>query len=444
MSDLADLSALAARERLTNGDISAAELTEALLGRIAAREPEIGAFAFLDPALARAAARRADDDHARGRPLRALHGLAIAVKDIIDTADMPTENGTVLDAGRHPGVDATIVHRLRQAGAIIIGKAVTTELAYFAPGKTRNPRDRERTPGGSSSGSAAAVAAGMVPLAVGTQTYGSVIRPASFCGVVGFKPTHGLIPRTGIRLLAAPLDTVGVFARTVVDAALIADALGGYDPADPDTRPLAPPLLLDAALRDAPATPRLAFVRTPAWDEAEPATKTALAGFAAALGKACAEVALPEVFDGWLSAHRTLMLAGMAHNLADYYRRGRDYLSDRLRAAVEDGMKIGAVDYLAALDLRAALTNELDRLFVDCDAIITPAAPGEAPRGLASTGNPVFAGLWTLCGVPAVTLPLLRGPDGMPIGIQVVGRRGEDASLLRTARWLSVTFTRSG
>jgi Asp-tRNA(Asn)/Glu-tRNA(Gln) amidotransferase A subunit family amidase len=247
-SDLAEMTALDARERMLAGEFKASDLTEALLKRIAEKEPEIGAFAFLDEALVRQRAKAVDDHRGTGRAVGALHGLAVGVKDIIDTADMPTENGTPIDAGRRPGKDATIVQRLRAAGAVVIGKTVTTELAFFGPGRTRNPRNLAHTPGGSSSGSAAAVAAGMIPLAIGTQTNGSVIRPASFCGVVGFKPSHGLIPRTGILHHHPALDTVGVFARTVADAALLADAIAGYDPIDADTRIMPPPKLLDTAL----------------------------------------------------------------------------------------------------------------------------------------------------------------------------------------------------
>jgi Asp-tRNA(Asn)/Glu-tRNA(Gln) amidotransferase A subunit family amidase len=435
--DHADLSALDARTRMERGELRAVELVEAQLRRITAQDSEIEAFAFLDPDLPRAAAKGVDEYRASGRPIGALHGLSVGLKDIIDTADMPTENGTSIDAGRRPGRDATIVRRLREAGAIVMGKTVTTELAYASPGRTRNPHDPARTPGGSSSGSAAAVAAGMVSFAIGTQTFGSVIRPASFCGVVGFKPTHGLIPRTGIRLLAGPLDTVGVFARDVADAAMIADVLAGHDPADADTRLMPPPRLLDTALTDPPVAPDLAFVKSPVWDQAEPETQEGFAELASALGERCTEVALPDIFAEWQGAHRALMQAGMARNLAPYYQKARDKLSPAMRTIIEDGLKVTAVDYLTALDWREALANGLDQLFDRYDAIVTPAAPGEAPRGLESTGNPIFNGLWTLCGVPAVTLPLLAGPNGMPVGVQLVGRRGEDARLLRTARWLA-------
>jgi Asp-tRNA(Asn)/Glu-tRNA(Gln) amidotransferase A subunit family amidase len=277
----------------------------------------------------------------------------------------------------------------------------------------------------------------MVPLAIGTQTFGSVIRPASFCGVVGFKPTFGLIPRTGIRLLAPTLDTIGVFARTVTDAALLADALIGHDPADSKSRLQPPPRLLSIAETKPPVIPDLAFVKTPSWDEADASTKDAFTELVELLGERCTEVALPDVFSEWVKAHRIVMQTEMARNLEPYYRRGKDKLNVKLVSFLEEGMKVTAVEYLAALDWREALNNGLEQLFDRYDAIVTPASPGEAPAGLGSTGNPIFNGLWTLCGVPCVTLPLLQGPNGLPVGVQIVGRRGEDARLLRTARWLA-------
>jgi Asp-tRNA(Asn)/Glu-tRNA(Gln) amidotransferase A subunit family amidase len=435
--DLAALPAFDARDRMARGEFSAVDLCEAYIERVALRESGIGAFAFFDESIARTAAGKADQFRKTGRSLGSLHGIPVGVKDIIDTADMPSENGTVLDAGRRPGRDAEVVRRLRQAGAIVFGKTVTTELAYFASRKTRNPHDPDHTPGGSSSGSAAAVAAGMLPLAIGTQTFGSVIRPASFCGVVGFKPSFGLISRAGIRLLAAPLDTVGVFGRSIPDVAMLADAIVGHDPLDPDTRLLPPPHMQEVAAAEPPVTPSLAFVKTPMWEEADASTREGFAKLAETLGGACSEVALPKVFEEWTPAHRALMRAGMARNLEPYYRRGKDRLSEALRTAIEEGNAVTAVEYLAALDWRTSLANGLEQLFERFDAIITPAAPGEAPRGLDSTGNPIFNGLWTLCGAPAVTLPLLRGPNGLPVGVQLVGRFGEDGRLLRTARWLA-------
>ncbi len=433
---LADLTALDARDRMVSGEVRAAELTDACLARIALREPAVGAFAFVDAELARAGAGACDDHRETGLATGPLHGLPVGVKDIIDTADMPTENGTPLDAGRRPGRDAAVVQRLRAAGAVIMGKTVTTELGAMHPRGTRNPHHAGHTPGGSSSGSAAAVAAGMVPLAIGTQTNGSVIRPASYCGIVGFKPSFGRVPRTGVLAQCRPLDTVGVFGRTVADAALIADALAGHDPGDPDTRLAPPPRLLDTALTEPPVIPAFAFVKSPVWHLAEESTKDGFAELVEALGKACEEVALPEVYGEGAMAQRTLNLAGIARNYGRYAERGAAELSDFMRGAIADGRKVTAVDYLTALDWQVSLNAGLDQLFDRYDAILTPAATGEAPHGLHATGNPAFCSLWSLCGVPAISLPLLRGPNGLPVGVQLVGRRGEDARLLRTARWL--------
>jgi Asp-tRNA(Asn)/Glu-tRNA(Gln) amidotransferase A subunit family amidase len=385
-----------------------------------------------------------EDAKREGRVLGPLHGIPVGIKDVIDTDDMPTENGTVLDAGRRPPADATVVARLRAAGAIILGKTVTTELAVYHPGKTRNPHDAARTPGGSSSGSAAAVAAGMVAAAFGTQTNGSVIRPASFCGVVGFKPTFGLIPRTGILVQSPPLDTVGVFARSIEDAALLVDAVAGHDPRDPDTRLAAAPRLRDIALGEPPVAPAFAFVRSPVWDQAESSTKDAFAELTALLGAAVDEVPLPEPFAHAVPWHRSVMVADLARSYARYYGRGRDRLSATLRGMIEEGQAVTAVDYNNALGGRAALHAGLERLFERFDAILTPAAPGEAPLGLDSTGSPAFCTLWTFLGLPCVTVPLLEGANGLPLGVQLVGPRGGDGRLLRAARWLSDEVLRAG
>ncbi len=411
-------------------------MTEACLARIAADEPRIQAFAHLDPEHARAQARALDERKRAGRALGPLHGVPVAVKDIVDTADFPTEQGSVIHAGRRPLHDAVIVARLRAAGAVVLGKTVTTEFACFTPGKTRNPHDLERTPGGSSSGSAAAVAAGMAPLAIGSQTNGSVIRPASFCGVVGFKPSYGLIPRTGVLTTSATLDHVGVFARSVEDAAFLADALAGFDDGDPATRPVPPPALRHVALTAPPVTPRLAFVRGPTWGEAEAATSEAFAELADSLGASLVEVALPEPFGAAVAVHRTIWTCELAFHLAPEYERGRAQLSDRLCQLIEAGLATPAPEYQKALATRRSYQAGLDALFHEFDAIVTPAAPGEAPVGLGATGSPAFCTLWSLAGTPAVSLPILQGPAGLPLGVQLVGAMGDDARLLRTARWL--------
>jgi Asp-tRNA(Asn)/Glu-tRNA(Gln) amidotransferase A subunit family amidase len=441
---LCALSLTEAAAGIRDGRFGALELVESCLQRIEEVEGKVQAWAFLDPEHARQQARDADLHRKQGRAIGPLHGVPIGIKDIFDTADMPTELGSPLWKGRTPRQDAAAVARLRAAGAVVMGKTVTTEYATRHPGKTTNPHDAGRTPGGSSSGSAAAVAAHMVPGAIGSQTGGSVIRPAAFCGVVGFKPTHGLIPRTGMLLLSRTLDHAGVFARTVEDAALLAEQLVGFDEEDADTRAVARPALAAVAVSAPPLPPRLAFVRSPAWEHAEPVTREAFAELVETLGETVTEVEIGADFGRGLDMHRVVSEAEIAHNLRRDYEKGGSQLSAGLRERIERGRRHVAVDYLAALAAIPALTARLEPLFDEFDAILTPAAPGEAPRGLHSTGEPIFNALWTYLGTPAVTLPLLVSPAGLPLGVQLVGRRDNDARLLRTAHWLEATLAVPG
>jgi len=431
------LSAAHAAQQIRDGKLTSEELVQACLERIRALEPKVQAWTFLDEDHALAQARAADERKRSGEPIGPLHGVPVGVKDIFDTADMPTENGTVLHRGRMPRQDAVPVSRLRAAGAVILGKTVTTECAYFSPGKTRNPHNPEHTPGGSSSGSAAAVAAGMVPLALGSQTNGSVIRPAAFCGVYGFKPTHGLVPRTGVLPLSRTLDHVGLFARSIEDAALLLEQLQGHDERDPDTRPRARIPFEKLAAEEPPIPPVLAFIKTPHWERADADTKEAFAELVEALGPHVEQVELmPSALDAW-DWHRTIMSAEMAANLEREWRAGKEKLSPQLRELMERGREVRAVDYQRALRSIGPVVESFDELFMErYDAILTPCALGAAPKGLASTGDPAFCSLWTLLGMPAVSLPLMRGENGLPLGVQLVGRRNFDARLMRTARWL--------
>jgi Asp-tRNA(Asn)/Glu-tRNA(Gln) amidotransferase A subunit family amidase len=439
--DLTNLNLLSASEAarlIRDGIISSEQLVEACLARIREVDGDVQAWAFLDPNHALAQARAADQLRLSGQPTGPLHGVPVGIKDIFDTADMPTENGSVLYAGRTPSRDATVVASLRAAGAIVLGKTVTTEFAYFTPGKTRNPHNCEHTPGGSSSGSAAAVAAGMVPLALGSQTNGSTIRPAAYCGVIGFKPTHGLISRHGILTLSRTLDHVGLFARSIDDIALLAAQLVRYDENDPDTRPRARLPFVEVAAEEPPLPPMFAFVKTPYWERADEDTKEGFAELIEQLGGRVEEIEmLPSAIDAW-ELHRTVMEAEMAANLEREWDKGRDRLSEQLRSQIERGRNVRAIDYHRALSRVAPIHESFAELFEQrYDAILTPAATGVAPKDLSSTGDPIFCTLWTLCGMPAISLPLLQGANGLPLGVQLVGPRNGDARLLRTARWLA-------
>jgi Asp-tRNA(Asn)/Glu-tRNA(Gln) amidotransferase A subunit family amidase len=438
LSNLYLLSGSEAARLIRDGVISSEQLVEACLARIRDVDPQVQAWAFLDPDHALARARAADALRLEGKPIGPLHGVPIGIKDIFDTADMTTECGSVLYAGRTPSRDATVISMLRAAGAVIMGKTVTTEFAYFFPGKTRNPYHPDHTPGGSSSGSAAAVAANMVPLALGSQTNGSTIRPAAYCGVIGFKPTHGVITRHGVFALSRTLDHVGLFARSIEDIALLAEQIAGYDENDPDTRPRARLPFAEVAVEEPPLPPMFAFIKTPMWERADEDTKEGLAEIIEHLGAQVEEVELfPSASEAW-QWHHDIMSAEMALNLEREWKHGRERLSEKLREQIERGREVRAIDYQRAL----ARINPIHESFVELfeqryDAILTPAASSAAPKGLASTGDPSFCTLWTLCGMPAISLPLLQSTSGLPIGVQLVGPRLGDARLLRTARWLA-------
>ncbi|MDX5362635.1 MAG: amidase [Pseudazoarcus pumilus] len=441
MEGLNWLSARQLAQGIRDGVFSSEDVVRACLAQIEAREPEVQAWAYLDTEHALTIARKADKWRSEGKPLGPLHGVPVGVKDIIDTADMPTEDGTVLHSGRSPHIDAKIVDVLRSAGAVILGKTVTTELATMSPGKTRNPHNPEHTPGGSSSGSAAAVAAGMVPLALGTQTNGSVIRPASFCGVFGFKPTRGLVSSRGILQQSPPLDQAGCFARSVEDIALIGELIAAYDEYEPAMRPRAAIPMLRVCEEEPPLTPTLALIRTPWWDQLDEDVREGFGELIAHLGDQVGEFILPDSSAQVLDWHKTIMEADIAASYESDYERGKEKMSDTLRAQIERGRAITVVDYRRAEARIEPITDSLDEVFDRFDAIITPSAHGPAPHGLDSTGNPQFCTLWTFCGMPAINLPLLSAGNGLPVGVQLVGRVGDDARLLRTARWLVASLT---
>ena len=421
MTDPRSLTAREAARQIAERCLTAEALAGAYLDHIAAREAVVGAWQHLDRGQALAAARRCDGEPPRGP----LHGIPIAVKDLIDTVEMPTAYGSPIYRGHRPAADASCVALARAAGAVVLGKTVTTEFAAFTPGKTANPRNPAHTPGGSSSGSAAAVADGMAPLAFGTQTAGSVIRPAAYCGCIGYKPSFGLINRAGVKPLADSLDTIGILARTVEDAAFLAGVLSER----PALRHLAPP---ERALR-------FGLYRTPMWDEAEPATAAALDAARTALegaGAAVAELAVAPEHHQLAEAQNTIMLFEMVRALAYERIEHSAELSPRLAQMLDEGMAIGAEHYDAALGRAVTARAGFDAFLGACDAVLVPAAPGEAPAGLGYTGDPIFNRMWTLLGVPCVTLPARWAENGLPTGVQLVGRVGGDASLMGCAAFL--------
>lgn len=435
MTALNELTATRAARLIAEGEISAEELMRACLDRVAARDAAVGAWTFLDPELALAQARAADAHKRSGAPTGPLHGLPVGIKDVIETADMPTENGSDLFRGQRTGRDAACVALLRRAGAVVMGKTVTTELANTFPGKTRNPHNPEHTPGGSSSGSGAAVADFQVPLALGTQTGGSVIRPGSYNGIHALKPTLGLIPRGGVLMQSHTLDTVGVYGRSVEDLALIGDALSRPDAADAQSW-RGPRESMVGALAALPAgAPRFAFLETPAWDTADEAARKAILGVVEALGPRCARESVPGPFERVVEAHSAVFASEMLAYYGPFAETRPEAMSEMIRGRLAAAKSVSGGEYVAALlgrePIYAAVAALLDRY----DAILCLPAPGAAPRGLGSTGPATFNGLWTYLGTPCVTLPRLSA-GGLPLGVQLVGKRGEEAKLLSVARWL--------
>lgn len=434
MTKLADLTAAEAARRMKAGELTALAYADAFIERVAEREADVQAWVHLDPEHVRAAARDADARRREGRAPGPLNGIPVGIKDVINTADMPTQNGCAYYKDHQPEHDAGCIAQLRGAGAIIMGKTVTTELATHVPNKTRNPHNLEHTPGGSSSGSAAAVACGMVPLALGTQTGGSVIRPASYTGIYGIKPTLGLISRTGVTMQSHTLDTVGVYGRSLEDLALGVDAIGAHDPADDVSYARPRPSLSEALAQGASTTPSLAFFRSPAWEVAEPAAKAGIERFATALGDRVVDVEVP-AFDGIVQHHSNIMEAEKASYYGPLLAASPDGITASLAERIRYGETVLARDYIDGLRARDRAYAALEGLLSRHSAILTLSSPGPAPKGLGSTGNSIFNGMWTLLGVPCITLPLMT-INGLPCGVQLIGLRRDEARLLRVARWV--------
>jgi Asp-tRNA(Asn)/Glu-tRNA(Gln) amidotransferase A subunit family amidase len=421
MDPLNQLSATDAAARIAAGTLKSETLVAACIERIRARESEVRAWAHFDPEAALSHARARDKESPRTR----MHGIPVGVKDVIDTVDMPTEYGSPIYRGYRPAADAACVAQVRELGGVLLGKTVTTEFATRHPNKTRNPHNTAHTPGGSSSGSAAAVVDGMVPLAIGTQTSSSIIRPAAFCGAVGYKPTHGLVNRAGLKALAESLDTIGVLARTVPDAALLVEELSGSPPA---------PFGEVAKLE-----PRIGFCRTPYWDQADRATQAALEGAVprlAAAGARVSEIALNGEFADLAEAQIKVSSFEFYRSLTYERTRFPDLISENLMGRILAGGRVTRSQYEDAQALARRCRARLGDLYRNHDVLLAPSATGEAPRGLESTGEPIFGLMWTLMLGPTVTLPVFTGPSGLPLGAQIAGPHGQDGPTLLCAEWI--------
>lgn len=415
------ISASDAARMIAEGSITSEALVYSCLERIELREPVVQAWAYLNPDSALAQARACD----RMVPMGPLHGIPIGVKDIIETSDMPTEYGSAIYPNHRPIDDAMCVARARAAGAVIMGKTVSTEFAYISPAKTANPHNLEHTPGGSSSGSAAAIGDFMVPLALGTQTGGSTIRPAAYCGAFGFKPTFNRNPLTGIRPLSVSFDTLGLIARSVDDLALLDACLTGAAALEPQVIQH--------------KVPRIGYCKTPFWDETEASTRNALADAVTALcanGVAVDEVALPEEIRELSAGHGLVMSVEAAFAFDHDYRKHGAALSETLRGLIEAGRTVAPDDVQRFRRVQVICAQAGDRLFDQFDAILTPTCPGEAEKGNA-VGNNVFNRIWTAMHMPCLTIPSSTGPQGLPVGVQLVGRAGRDRELLALARRVS-------
>ena len=434
---LLNLTALDLVTKMKKGEISSEKLVKNYIDQIKTKDKEVEAWEFFDEELAISQAKKLDADRQAGKIQGDLHGIPVGIKDIFDTEDMPTLDGSEAHKKNPSLSDCTVVSKLKQAGAVIMGKTVTAELAYLTPGKTKNPHNPTRTPGGSSMGSAAAVAANMVPLAVGSQTNGSVIRPASFCGVVGYKPSKGLISRHLVMQVSQVLDQIGVFSNSIEDAALISEQLFGYDKLDSDSTLRAKPKLLTASKEKPPMEPLLAYINLPFMNELESDAKEAFGEVKDELKGQIKDVEFPKAFSEIPKWHKIIAESDMAKSFSVDYQKFKNLLSDQIVETIERGQKYKAIEYNEACLKINEVNAYFDEFFHHYDAILTPSACGEAPKDLKTTGNPIFCTIWTYCGMPSISLPLLQGKNKLPIGIQLVSSLYDDERLFRNATWLT-------
>jgi len=436
MPDIFSLSANELAAQLREGEISSVEVCSQYIERIGKFEKDVKAWSHFNKKLLLEKAAEADEHRISGKPLGLLHGLPVAVKDIIGTLDMPTECGTTIRKKMTASQDSEVVNLLKVAGAIIMGKTETTELAYFHPGKTTNPHDYKRTPGGSSSGSAAAVAAYMAPLSIGSQTNGSTIRPASYCGVVGYKPSYGLISRYGILKQSDKLDQVGVFGKSVEDVALLAKVLIKKDLFDSSTIHYSAEDMMDMCRKGPLFDPKFIFYKTKNWKNIDKESQESFEIFIKTFKKNIEVFDTPSYFDDIPKYHKIIHETDMANNFQLYYKKYKKKLSKEMVSAIERGLKNSATEYAEAIDFMKRSYDSYKEVFEDYHGVLTPASSGVAPKGLGNTGSPEFSTVWTYLGLPSISLPLLTGKNDLPLGIQLIGDKHDDLRFLGVASWV--------
>jgi Asp-tRNA(Asn)/Glu-tRNA(Gln) amidotransferase A subunit family amidase len=436
MIDIFSLTTTELVVQLREGQISSVDACTQYIERIEKFEKDVKAWAHFSKKLLLEKALDADVYRKSGKPLGALHGLPIAVKDIIGTIDMPTECGTSIRKKMSASQDSEVVNLLKIEGAIIMGKTETTELAYFHPGKTTNPHDNSRTPGGSSSGSAAAVAAHMAPLSIGSQTNGSIIRPASYCGVVGYKPSYGLISRNGILRQSDKLDHVGVFGKTVEDVALLAKVLIKKDLYDVSTIYYSSEDMINVCKKGPIFEPKFIFYKTKNWKNIDKESQKSFELLIKTFKKNIEVFDTPSYFDDIPRYHKVIHETDMANNFLKYYKISKKKLSKEMISAIERGLKYSAKEYADAIDFMKQSYESFSEVFGDYHGVLTPATAGVATKGLKSTGSPEFCTVWTYMGLPSISLPLLTGANNLPLGVQLIGDKLDDLRFLGVANWL--------
>tara|TARA_Y100001970_G_scaffold277819_1_gene382601 strand:+ start:2012 stop:3340 length:1329 start_codon:yes stop_codon:yes gene_type:complete len=436
MIDIFSLSVEELASKIKNAEISSVEVCEAYIERIKKFEKDVKAWAYFDKKILLEKAAEADDHRKSGKPTGSLHGVPIAVKDIIGTVDMPTECGTVIRKGKSYSQNAEIIDLLHSAGAIVMGKTATSELAYLGPSSTTNPHDKNRTPGGSSSGSAAAVASFMAPASIGSQTGGSIIRPASYCGVVGYKPSYGLISRNGVLKTSYSLDHIGMFGRKVEDVAMLAKVLIKKDKFDSATIHYSAENIVSETKKGPLFEPKFIFYKTEYWKMIDKKSKEAFEYFIKSFKKNIEIFDTPSYFKDIHRYHQIIHETDLANNFSVYFKKFKKKLSKYMQDAITKGNKHSAKEYAEAIDFMKRSYESYQEVFEDYHGVLTPSSPGVAPKGLKSTGTAEFNKVWSYLGTPCISLPLLEGENNLPLGIQMIGDRYDDHRFLGVARWL--------